>query len=669
MSFLSPAWLLLTASFIGAVLWMHTFRPRAKRIEIASTFLWERVLARQVRTARWRRLVRSVLLALQLLTLILVGLALARPALRLGMVSQTHAIWLLDGSASMRAVDVTPSRFDAAREWIRTEIRTHPAARHSLILVTRTPRLLMTETASVTQLEAALDQARPTDAVADWDSAASLVESLIDSHGRAQVYVVSDGAYDNGVLSRLRGLAGRATLTPHLVAGSGGNASGNVGITAFTARPIGSALGDYQVLLTVQDFTTAGSTFRLEVANDDGPWQAADVRLGPGERRDLLWPIRYRGADVLRARLRSIGDATDALKVDNEAYLVFSEPQLTRVLLTGSGNYYLQRGLAVFPGVVTVEQPKLEGQNLGPYHLLIVNGDPLPSERALRGRTTLWIGGDTAPSAPGGTGDDSPMTTGRSPRVTWWNRTHPLSRFVNWDDVSVERLRPAPLDPGEQVLVETEDGPLISALDDGEFRLVRFHFRLEESNFPLRVAFPVFLQNLLEWAHPQGWNVVQENVPAGDPVSLQYAADETGAWPTRSTVIGPAGRSQWGLSNGRLSFAETHQVGLYQGSSGEQSFMFAVNLVEAQESDIRPRAEWFLGSASPREAPETAGDGAVPGDQMADERPVMAHRQTSRWPLLLLAALAVAAEGWLYGRHRRGLPLRVPKNAQQSEGS
>ena len=67
----------------------------------------------------------TILLILQLLIVILAALALARPLFGVGPVPE-HRIYLIDISASMRATDVGPSRFEAAMADLRRRIEATP---------------------------------------------------------------------------------------------------------------------------------------------------------------------------------------------------------------------------------------------------------------------------------------------------------------------------------------------------------------------------------------------------------------------------------------------------------------------------------------------------------------------------------------------------------------
>ncbi|MBX7253364.1 MAG: VWA domain-containing protein, partial [Candidatus Promineofilum sp.] len=113
MALLAPAALAL-ALLAVPILLLYMLRLRRREQPVSSTWLWRELVRDRAANAPWQRLRRNLLLFLQLLILAALVLALARPALRrpgLG----GNLIVLLDASASMRASDGRPTRFDDAR--------------------------------------------------------------------------------------------------------------------------------------------------------------------------------------------------------------------------------------------------------------------------------------------------------------------------------------------------------------------------------------------------------------------------------------------------------------------------------------------------------------------------------------------------------------------------
>jgi Ca-activated chloride channel family protein len=114
MSFLAPAAFFL-ALLIPVIVVMYLLRLRRTEQVVSSVYLWRRMVRDVEANAPWQRLRRNLLLILQLLILAALVLALARPFTWAEGVAGQAAILILDTSASMAAIDVTPSRLEAAK--------------------------------------------------------------------------------------------------------------------------------------------------------------------------------------------------------------------------------------------------------------------------------------------------------------------------------------------------------------------------------------------------------------------------------------------------------------------------------------------------------------------------------------------------------------------------
>jgi hypothetical protein len=114
MSFLAPlAFALLGLSLPLVLLYFLKVRRRDQRVP--SLLFWETTLHDRQASAFFQRLQRDPLLVLQLLALLALTLALARPALTIMGHGARKVAIVLDASASMKSRDGGAPRFAAAR--------------------------------------------------------------------------------------------------------------------------------------------------------------------------------------------------------------------------------------------------------------------------------------------------------------------------------------------------------------------------------------------------------------------------------------------------------------------------------------------------------------------------------------------------------------------------
>src|SRR5256885_1691274 len=110
MSLITPIALALGIT-LPIVVVFYLLKVRRHDEEVSSTFLWNDLIRDLAAHEPLQRLRWNVLLVLQLIGLALITLAIARPfSEQLGQ-KPVQAVLLVDGSASMQARDVQPSRF------------------------------------------------------------------------------------------------------------------------------------------------------------------------------------------------------------------------------------------------------------------------------------------------------------------------------------------------------------------------------------------------------------------------------------------------------------------------------------------------------------------------------------------------------------------------------
>src|SRR5207237_7561425 len=121
----------------------------------------------------------------QLLVMSLLVLAVARPFFTAQAAESVHAIILLDGSASMQMVDVSPNRFEAARQEARRILNDLPdESLGTLIVVKAKPEVLVAASTDRQQLNKALDGATVSGGSADLQQALLLAGALNNNRKR-----------------------------------------------------------------------------------------------------------------------------------------------------------------------------------------------------------------------------------------------------------------------------------------------------------------------------------------------------------------------------------------------------------------------------------------------------------------------------------------------------
>ncbi len=126
MPFLAPL-ALAGLLFLPLVVAMYLLKLRRDEAPVASTLLWQRLVADVEANAPWQKLRRNLLLLLQLLLVVILALLAARPFLERPAGLAGDIVVVIDTSASMQATDVTPNRLEAAKAAAIDALRDLPA--------------------------------------------------------------------------------------------------------------------------------------------------------------------------------------------------------------------------------------------------------------------------------------------------------------------------------------------------------------------------------------------------------------------------------------------------------------------------------------------------------------------------------------------------------------
>src|ERR1051326_6126480 len=139
----------------------YLLKVRRHDQEVSSTFLWNDLIRDLAAHEPLQRLKWNLLLLLQLLGLALITFAVARPfSAQVGQ-KPVQAVLLVDGSASMQAKDVQPSRFSRAIDAALSTLNGLPDnSLATAILVDAHPQVLVAATADRQQVDRALASAR-----------------------------------------------------------------------------------------------------------------------------------------------------------------------------------------------------------------------------------------------------------------------------------------------------------------------------------------------------------------------------------------------------------------------------------------------------------------------------------------------------------------------------
>jgi hypothetical protein len=615
LNFLNPAAFAFLA-IVPIVVLLYLLKLKRKPLEVSSTLFWFRAIQDLEANAPFQKLRKNLLLLLQILLLLLLIVALARPFLQAeGRKHQTLAL-ILDGSGSMQALDVAPSRFEAAREKAGQLIRDLSEGDQALlILAAGKARVLYSLSRNKEELLAALAGAQPGDTETDLTEAFLLAQSLLQNQAGAELTILSDGGFP--ALPPLTAPGVEVRFVPV------GQRCHNLALTALDVRPDPSDSNAWQLFASAANFSPEDATSGLDLSIDGQIVDSQEIFLPSGGSAAQVFRLSGVSQGVLEVRLSE----KDDLETDNRAMAVFSPEQTTDVLVAGEPNFFLEHVLSLDPRVRLSTAPGVVDLDLESYDLVFFNGAVPESIPA--GLNAVYIA-----CVPASSGAKVESPEREYPAILDWNRSHPLMRFVSLDQVSIAKAFSLTPPPMAETLIESPGGPLLAvSIEQGRFLSLFIPFDLFDSNWMLRASFPIFITNLIDFCResPGAAGTAQQTTGRPVPIYLGSAVSES-----RIEVRSPKGEVFHIAVNGDpVYFDSTQWAGLYEVKAGGKTVQqFAVNLLSMDESNIAPRSEIQLGG-------ETLE--AQPG-------PLRTNREIWK-SLALIGLLILMLEWWVY--HRR----------------
>jgi hypothetical protein len=645
-TFLTPIWGLMGLLAIPLVV-LYLLRQRRPDLRVSSTLLWSRTLADMQASTPFQKLRRNLLLLLQLLILAALVFTLMRPVVQARAGQSKAGVIVIDATASMQSHDGDAggvTRLERAKTEAKKLVDAmRPGDRYMLIADGGgLSQVRSGFSSSKSELKTLIDSVKPGDTSTDLSESLLLASTSLRAIGAAstgatktealaagKVYLFSDGA---GV--RVPDAMGTDNSLLQFV--KIGSSDHSVGITALSVMPLAKEPRSYQVFVGLKNSWDVERKVGIMLALNE------KTNYLPGQARFVTLPPHGQGAAVFEKVVSDPGklfveadDTDDDFPLDNTAYGLLEPTRLPRVALVTPGNEMLEKFIKTLVSV-----GKAQGEILAPAAYtpaleadLVIFDEFLPPADKLPRIDTLILRPSVA--GAGDVGGFKVLSESDSPVVLRTNRESPLMAAVELNELRLSHALTLERDPQATELVSAPESPLIAYKDIAGVRRYFVAFSpLLESNWYKLPTFLIFLQNVLNETRMRHYIGLPEILAAGTPARLwDIGGDAPGA---RVRISQPDGsvvavESQ----NNSVEYAGTDKVGFYDVSApNNKQASFAVNVLSATESDIRPRS---LQSTS--------------GGNIEEATSILTINKEI-WPWVAVAALGfLLLEWWVY--HRR----------------
>lgn len=620
-SFMLAPVMLAFLGLIPVVVLLYILKLRRTEIVIPSTMLWLKSLQDVTANAPFQRLRKNLLLLLQILVLLALAFALARPFVKAEGMRGSNVAVVIDRSASMQTREDGGTRLDLAKEAALDMVDNLRGGDRMMVIAfahTADVRTELTEDKYL--LRQAIRGIEPSDAGTRIRDVVSVIRSLAPDNPdipaavtNLDVVLLSDGN-----LGDIDELGARMMSMRYARIGSNAENAGIVSLS--TRRPEENSDELHQTLVAVYNDADEALETTLTLYFNGEPVAVEAVEAPARSERQVIFEHPDFGEGMLRAEI----DTADALDVDNRAWLSVAPPETVRTLIVSAGDsssdFFLRRALSLEPRVELSAIAPESYAPTGDFDLTIFDGF---APETLPEGTSVVI--NAVPTMDG----LASIGELENPPVLSHDRNHPAMRLLNPANLGIAKAIQFSLPLGARPLLTTENGALMADVSRGGRQILIIGFDVAASDWPLRLSFPLFWQNVVTWASGLG-GARAESIQAGTPLTVPPHPDALTA-----DINGPGGIHALVDTQPLrpVYFGDTETTGVYTVQVGDTAREVAVNLLDRTESAVRPADEIRVGR----------------GSFAAESAAGLQTREYWRW--LVLAAVGIlCGEWWLYVR-------------------
>src|SRR5262245_34185246 len=367
-----------------------------------------------------------------------------------------------------------------------------------------------------------------------------------------------------------------------------------------------------------RDLPLAARVYQPPIEDDPSPSNTGKDIPGEAVAKFDLTGIDENADITLHVKLTGV---KDALPLDDEAWLVLGIVRKPRILIVTSGNplldyFFDARSTRQVADVATISPAQLkdsknyiEPARDGKFDLVIFDRCTPGRDEDMPRSNTVFVGAPPPPWHQGGADDGYRVAPVQFPPIRGWSDVDPVMRGLRgWHELEIaEAFRYSNLPPKTPRLVEGEqDLLLMFTLQRQAYKDLVLAFSLApddakwNTRWFLNTLFPLFLRNVLYTLGNVRDATTEETVRPGSPKALRPFGDVK-----EIKVRTPSGLTTT-LERGtrsEFSYGGTHELGVYEATWENQTRRFAVNLFDANESNIEPKPSVKIGETDIQAGP------------------------------------------------------------------
>jgi len=606
-----PEFLTILASVSGIAVALYLLDRMRKKKTVSTLRFFEMVQRPPVLKHR-RKLQQPWSLVLQLLSMLLLLLAIAQ--LRFGSPersSRDHVL-ILDTSAWMDARAGQSRLIDQARAAARNYVKALPGS--DRVMVLRADILATPATAFESdrfKIQQAIDQTLPGAGPLNIQQALDFARQAQKLHSQHAGEIALIGA------ARISSEeASLATAPPNLRVISITGPNEHVGLKKMSVRRSLADPDGWEVFVTVKNYGAAPHSIPMSVQFGGAPIGSRRFELKPGAEENAAFRFKTHAAGWLEARLLT----KDPFPQDTRAVLELPARQIVPLTVYSAEPDLFKPVFNAIPGVQASYKP------VSAYDPNVKNGIVLLDRFAPASPPridSIWI------EPPEGKSPIPVATTASKVKIKRWRVDHPLGAGLRASDLEMPSAELFRTGPNEVAIAESDAGPVVVARA-GATKTIVLGFNPVRAGMKYELTTPLLFANIVRWMAPdvfRTWQLTASTVGTvdaqleseADPSAIRVQTEDSKVLPF--TVEGKTVRFFSGAP------------GIVRVLTGDRELVYSLTLPQPGDVVWKPTS---VRQGMPSRAPYEP-----------------AARDIWQW-LAVLAAAGLIADWILFGRMRRG---------------
>ena len=604
-----PEFLGLLGSLSGVVVALYLL-DRMRKKHTVSTLRFFALSDKPPVLKHRRKLQQPWSLILQLLSLLLLLLAIAQ--LRLGSPARSSRdhVLILDSSAWMSARSGQVRLIDQARAAARGYVRMLPSSDRVMVVradVLATPATLFESDRQ--KVQQAIDQTQPGAAPLNLEQALDFARQAQRLHSQqpgeivlvGAGRVVGDEAAQPGPPANLRFIPIPSPAE-------------HAGLRKVGVRRSLSDADIWEVFITVKNYGATPRSVPLGVQFGGAPVGTRHFDLKPGAEENVAFRFKTRAAGWLEARLIT----HDAFQQDDRAVLELPARKLLPVMIYSPEPELLRPIFTSISGVQsTFLPPSSYDPNIRSGIVLLDRFAPL----APPATESIWM------EPPAGKSPVPVRATEKNVKLKRWRVDHQLGAGLRSKDLEFSTAELFRVGPDDVAIAESDAGALIVARP-GKPKTVVFGFHPVRSGMKYELTTPLLFANILRWMAPDVFRSWELTAGTVGTVDLQLESETD---PSNIHVATEDGRRLPFTVEGRTLRFFAGSPGIVRVLTGDREMVYSLTLPQPGDFVWKP----------------SSGKRGLPGRGPSEP----SSRDIWQW-LALLGGVGLLLDWMLYGRMR-----------------